>query len=260
VSALAGAGLRGPRLVAPALVLATLTAWEALARGGAISPLFFPPPSAVAVRLAGLLAGGELFAHLRATLGRVALGFALGAVAGLPLGLLMGWSARIRAALDPLVAAVHPMPKVAMLPLLMLLLGIGEAPKVAVVAMATFFPLVINATAGVRQIGAIYFEVADSYRADRLKVLSRIVLPGSLPFVLAGTRLALNAALLITVAVELVAAPRGLGHLVWLAWQTLRTEDLYAALVVTALLGVALNGLLTGLSALLVPWQEERIQ
>jgi NitT/TauT family transport system permease protein len=254
--ALAGA----ERWFAPAVALLLVGGWEAAARAGAVSALFFPAPSFVLSRIASLTASGELLAHLLATLQRVGLGFLLGALAGLPLGLLMGWSPRVRRAVDPLVAALHPMPKVAIMPLLMLLLGLGEAPKLAVVATATFFPFVVNASAGVRQIGHAYFEVAESYGASPLRIFRRIVLPGSLPFVLAGARLALNTSLLLTIAVELISATRGLGRLVWLSWQTMRTEDLYATIVVMAALGVAMNLSLAGAAALFVPWQRERLR
>jgi NitT/TauT family transport system permease protein len=175
-------------------------------------------------------------------------------VPALFLGLLMGFSAKVRAAVDPLVAAAHSIPKIAVLPILMILLGIGEAPKIAVVAAAAFFPILINTMAGVRQISPIHFEVAHSYGASAPRIFWRVLVPGSLPQILSGTRLALNGALLITIALEIVAARNGLGAAIWLAWQTLRVEELFAALAVASFLGVTFNATLVRLERRLVPW------
>lgn len=243
----------------PALIVASaLIAWEWSVRSGRLSALFFPAPSTVVLTIVRLLMSGELAVHVRATLVRVTLGFALGGVPGLALGLAMGWSRSLRAALDPLVAAVHPLPKIAVLPLIMIIFGIGESSKVVVVAVGTFFPMLINSMAGVRQISPIHFEVAENYGATPFKVLTRVILPGSLPLVLTGARLALNIALLLTIAVELVSAREGLGEMIWFAWQTLRTEELYASLAVIGALGVGFNLLLQFLAKRLVPWHLER--
>ena len=127
-----------------------------------------------------------------------------------------------------------------------------------VVAVGVFFPMLINTMAGVRQISLIHFEVAQNYGASLFKVFTRVVVPGSLPLVLTGARLALNIALLLTIAVEMVAAQEGLGEMIWFAWETLRTEELYASLIVIAALGISFNFLLQRLRARLVPWQVER--
>jgi NitT/TauT family transport system permease protein len=118
--------------------------------------------------------------------------------------------------------------------------------------------MLIGAMEGVRQISPIHFEVARNCGASPAKVLARVVLPGSLPMLLAGARLALNTALLLAIAVELVLTKNGLGAMIWMAWQTLRVDRLYAALVAIAALGVAFNAILQRLSSTLVPWQEER--
>ena len=241
-----------------AVVLLPLAGWEWLVRSARVSPLFFPAPSAIALTLLQLLKSDKLAINLAATLSRVFLGFVLGAVPGLILGLIMGWSHRLRVFIDPFIAAAHPVPKIALLPLIMIIFGVGESSKVAIVGMAAFFPMLINAMAGVRQISLIHFEVAENYGASLIKVFTRVVVPGSLPLVLTGARLALNAALLLTIAVELLTAQKGLGVMVWFAWQTLRTEELYASVAVTAALGISFNLLLQRLAVHLVPWQVER--
>ncbi len=236
------------------VVAVLLALWELWARAAASASILFPAPSVVGAVILRQGRNGELFRTTGATLLRLASGFVLGGVPALLLGLAMGFSPRVRAAVDPLVAAAHAIPKIAVLPILMILLGLGEAPKIAVVAAAAFFPLLISTMAGVRQISPLHFEVAHAYGASAPRVFWRVLVPGSLPQILSGVRLAFNAALLITVALEIVAARNGLGATIWLAWQTMRVEELYASLAVTSLLGVGFNGVLALVGRRLVPW------
>lgn len=232
-----------------------LVVWEWLVRSGTIPALFWPAPTSVARAFVKLVVTGRLAANVTATLLRVLAGCLLGGVPGLALGLLLGWSPRLRTLLDPVVAALHAVPKVTLLPLVMLLFGIGETSKVLVVALSAFFPLLVNTVAGVLEIHPLHFEVARNYGAGPRLILTRVILPGSLPLVLAGVRLAVNTALLISIAVELVAAQTGLGAQIWLAWQTLRVAELYASLMVTAAVGMFLNWGLQRLAARLAPWK-----
>ena len=245
-------------VLAPIIIATVLIVWEALWRTGTVSSLFFPGPSHIARTLGHLVREGELARSLAATVRRVALGFALGAGPALVLGLAMGRSRALRSVVDPLIASVHPVPKIAILPLIMLLFGMGEVSKVVLVALGAFFPVLINTVAGVKQISPIHFDVAENYGAGRFKIFSRVLLPGNLPMILAGMRLAVNIALLLTIAAEMRFAEQGLGLIVWSAWETLRTEELYAGLAVIAVFGVGLNLTLQSLTRRLVPWQVQR--
>jgi len=240
------------------LIVVLLLLWEAGARAGVVSALFFPAPSTIARSFARMLAEGTLQSNITASLGRIVLGVLLGGVPGILLGLLLGWSRRLRSVVDPLIAAAHPVPKIAILPLIMLIFGVDEAPKVVVAATGAFFPIVINTMAGVRQIHPIHFEVAKNYGATRLKVFSRVVLPGSLPLILTGLLLALNVTLLLTISVEMVSSHTGLGALIWASWETMRVEELYVSLMIITLFGVGVNFAVQRLTKLLVPWQTER--
>lgn len=240
-----------------ALPVILLVAWEWGSRVGLVSPMFFPAPTTIAGTLVSLAASGRLGTDLGATLGRVAIGLSIGVGLGLPLGLLMGWKPRLRVLVDPMVAATHALPKIAMYPILMVLFGIGDGSRVALIALGAFFPMLINAMSGVRQIEPRFFEVAESYGAHGWRILAEVVWPGSLPFVLAGLRLALNGALLLGIAAELLTAREGLGGMIWMAWQTFRTEEMYAALFVTGLLGVAFNGLTNLMVRKLAPWRPQ---
>ena len=242
----------------PALVtVVVLIAWEAGVRAGILKALFFPAPTTIIRTLAKMIANGDLFVDLGATLSRLGQGLLLGSGVGLLVGLVMGWSRPLREVVDPFIAAAHPIPKISILPLVMIVFGIGEASKVVLVAIASFFPTMINTMAGVRQIHPIHFEVAGNFGAGLGKTFTRVLVPGSLPLILTGLRLALNTALVVTIAVELLTAREGLGATIWLAWETLRTEDLYVALLTTALLGISFNQALRFLAQRLIPWQEK---
>ncbi|PKN94149.1 MAG: taurine ABC transporter permease [Chloroflexi bacterium HGW-Chloroflexi-6] len=236
------------------VLLAFTVLWEMLARLGVISKLFFPPPLVIVQTLFKMILSGRLLEHLTVSLGRIGLGIFIGIIFGVPLGIMMGWLPKLRAIFDPLIASLHPIPKIAIFPIILIIFGIGETANIVVIAVSAFFPAVVNSMTGVMHIDPVYFEVAKNYGANRLKTFTRILLPGSLPMVLSGIRLAANTGLLIAIAVELVSAKRGLGVLIWFSWQTLRVEELYATLIVVALLGTLFNVGLKYLSMYLAPW------
>lgn len=237
-------------------VLAIL--WEAAVRMHIVSGLFVTTPSRILLELGRGLWGGPLLGALRATSWRVASGLLIGGVAGALVGLVMGASRRVARLLNPVVAAIHPIPKLALLPLFMVFFGLGEAPKVIVVSAAAFFPMVLSTMAGVRHIASVHFDVARTYGASPRQLITRVVIPGSTPMMLSGLRLAANIAFLSAIAVEMVSAKNGLGAEVWLAWQVLRLDTLFATLVVIAILGVTVNGMLRWVSRRVAPWLSAR--
>lgn len=230
--------------------------WEASVDLGWVKSAFLPSPSTIAGQTISLTASGELPRNLSVTLGRMFAGLFAGSIAGLIVGLAMGWSKTIRAMLDPLVSLIYPLPKIALLPLIILLVGIGEGPIILIIALGAFFPVLVNCVAGVANIDPIYFDVAHNYGASKFKTFTKVVLPGSLPVALAGFRLALGMSLLLAVVVELSIGTKGLGAMLWLSWQTFRIERIYVAIVVIAILGLLLNWLLGLASRRLVPWRE----
>lgn len=239
----------------PLVIVGALTLWEVLVRLHLLSPLYFPPPSAVGRRLWQLFADGTYTAHGRVTLSRIGVGLLAGTSLGFLLGVAMGRSGALRRIVDPIVGAVYPIPKIAILPLVMIFLGIGESSKVFVIALGAFFPMLISTLTGVLHIPSIYFEVAQTYGSGPLGLLRRVIIPASLPAVLGGFRIALNSVIHITIAVEIVSAITGLGSLVWFSWETLDVEKLYATLTVIAVLGVVTTHGVNRLSQKLVPWR-----
>ena len=241
------------RLAAPVLVLVGLLVWEWGVANGIISALFFPAPTKIASALIKLAQNG-LLQDVGFTLSSMFLGLLIGGSVGVILGLLMGWSESVRMVAEPFVAGLHPMPKSALLPLLLILMGIGDPPRITLVALASFFPLLINTMSSVRSIEPVYLEAAINYGARGIRLFVRIILPASLPGILSGVRIAVNTALTISITTEILMGNHGLGARIWMAWETLRTENLYAILIVIAAVGLAGNWLLRHLTLWLMPW------
>lgn len=239
------------------ITIAILIAWEIAASQRAISALFFPAPSIIGRTLVRDFSSGVLIEQVALTVGRLLVGFAAGASLGLLLGLLMGWSPRIRRVIQPFVSAIQPLPKISVLPLIMVIFGIGETSRYIVVAMGTFFPVLINTITGVREIAPLHIEVAQSYGASRRLLFRRVILPGALPIILSGIVLGMNMALTITLVTEILNAQKGLGAMIWMAWQTFRTEELYAALIVIGTLGLLIHHTVSLITRQLMPWQRK---
>jgi len=230
--------------------------WELAVDLRWINSAFVVSPSKIVTTAIDLLRSGELLDHISITLARMFAGFFAGSVAGLLLGLVMGWSKTVRAVFNPIVSVIYPMPKIALLPLIMLLIGIGEAPIILIVTLGAFFPVLVNTIAGVANIDPIFLDAAKNYGVGRFKTFSRVLLPGSLPMAFAGFRLALGIALLLTVVVELSIATKGLGAMLWLSWETLRVDRIYVAIAAIAALASILKPLLELTRRRLTPWQE----
>ena len=240
------------------LPLASLTGilllWELCGRLGLLNPLFFPVPSLICIAFFDMLADGEIQANLSVTLLRVFVGFLIGTVSGLFVGLCMGASEKVRLFLDPVVAATYPIPKLAIFPLLMIIFGIGELSKIMAIAIGCFFIVVLNTMAGVRNINKVYFEVAKNYGASRIQVFSRVMLPASLPMIFTGIRLALGMSLIIVVGVEFLSANHGIGAMIWYAWETFDIEKLYVGIAICAALGLLFTLMLKKLEEYIIPW------
>jgi NitT/TauT family transport system permease protein len=204
------------------------------------------------------IASGEIGVHIAATLRRVVGGLLFGGVSGVAMGILMGTMPRLRAIADPFVAAIHPLPKIAILPVVMAVMGLGDSSRITVVALAVFFPMMINTLVGVTQINQTHLDVARNYGASGWKLFTRVIWPASLPMVLAGFRIALNLALLLTISIEIASASVGLGSLIWMSWEVLRIDVLYSTLFVIMALGIVSNVIFRAVSYRLVPWAGER--
>ncbi len=243
------------RLIRIASPIALLLLWELVVRAHLLDPVFFPAPSSILETFYEFARSGELVSNSWITLQRVVIGLAIGAVPGVAIGLIMGANKWFAAALDPIVALLYPVPKIAILPLVLLIFGVGEESKHALVAIGVFFIMVINTESGVRQIDAIYLDVARAFRIRPLSFYLRVMLPGALPSIFTGLRLSIGVAVVLAVAAEFSAAKSGLGYTIWNGWQTLQVEKMYVALVLVSVMGFALTLLAEYGERLSLPWR-----
>jgi NitT/TauT family transport system permease protein len=232
-----------------------LVLWELLTRTGWIPPLFLPSPLAVLGSGLEMLRSGELTTHVVTSLERIALGFGLGALAGVAVGLAVGVFGVLEAIGNPIIAATFPVPKIALLPLLILWLGIGEASKVAVITLGVFFPMAINTYTGVRHADPLLIRAAVSFGAGRWSLIRKVMLPSALPMVFAGLKLGAGTSLLLLVAAEMIAASSGIGFLVLNAQNLMETTRLMVGIVLLSLLGLASHWLLSRLERVAIPWK-----
>lgn len=243
------------RLISVASPFAILVIWELLSRFGLLDVRFFSRPSLIAGAFAALTASGELPAHVLVSLLRVLGGFVAGSVPGILVGLTMGLFAPVRAALEPIVLALYPIPKIALLPLIMLVFGPGETFKVVTIGLGCFFLVVVNTMAGVLQIDPIYLDVARNYGAGRRDVYLTVALPGALPMIMAGLKLALGVSLLLIVAAEMIGADSGIGFLIWTSYQVFDLDQMYVGLIVMMFLGALSNFVMNEVEKRVVPWK-----
>ena len=180
--------------------------------------------------------------------------------AGIPAvvcGLLMAMFRPVRMAIDPLIAALFPIPKIALMPLLLLALGFGEASKIALVAIAVFFPVCVNTYVGASNIEKIYWDVAKNYGASQTVMFTRIVFFGALPTIFAGIRIALAVSFIVLVAAEFVATKSGIGYLIWNSWELLQVDIMFVGIVTIGILGLITSALLQELERIVIPWKAE---
>ena len=234
-----------------------LLVWELLIRAGFGDRRFIPAPSDIAVRFWQLTLNGELAMHTAATLWRVLAGFVIGAVPAIAVGLLMAMFRPVRIFFDPLVAALMPIPKVALMPLLLLAFGFGDASKIALVATAVFFPVIVNTYAGAANIERIYWDVAKNYGASTYVMFTRVVFFGALPLIFAGLRIALAVSFVVLVAAEFVASKTGIGYLIWNSWELLQVDYMFVGIVVIGILGLITAVLFQEIERKLIPWKAE---
>ena len=251
------AARRRDRILSVASPLGLLLAWELAAQSGLIDVRFFPAPSAIIRKLVEMARSGELTENVLISLQRIVLGFLLGGVPAIVIGIAMGIWRPVRALVDPLIVATYPIPKSSLLPLILLIFGLGEMSKVMMVAIGVFYPMAINATAGVLQINQIYLDVGKSFKASPWDTFRTIALPGALPFIMTGAKLGAGLALILIAIAEMVGAKSGIGYMIWSAWETFAVAKMYVGLFVIALIGFAISLLLNEVERWVIRWKAD---
>lgn len=252
--------LRWPRASWRAWLLPVLlcVALEGAVRIGWLAEHQMPAPSSVALTL-WQLAQGELWRHVAASLARVAAGFFIGSALALLIGTWVGLSRRAEAYLEPTFQALRAIPSLAWVPLLLLWLGIDEAPKIVLIALGAFFPVYLSLVAGVRNVDRKWVELGQLYHLSSFSLVRRILLPAALPSLFIGLRGALSLSWMFLVAAELIAATRGLGYLLSDGRETSRPDIVIAAILVLAMLGKLSDGLLKALEHRALAWRDNFI-
>ncbi len=239
-----------------------LAIWWAVTALQLISPLFLPSPWQVLQKLL-TIAGPQgfmdatLWQHLAASLTRIAIALVLAAIVGVPVGIAMGLSPTVHGILDPLIELYRPVPPLAWLPLVIIWFGIGETPKILLIYLAIFAPVVMSTLAGVKSAQQVRIRAAQSLGASRAQVLWLVILPGALPEILTGLRIGLGVGWSTLVAAELIAATRGLGFMVQSAGEFLATDVVLAGIAVIAIIAFVLELGLRALQRRLTPWHGE---
>ncbi len=235
-------------LVAP---LAILVLWEAAGRVGRL-PDYLPPPSSVAKGLVELTRTGEIFTQTGASLLRAIAGFAIGGAAGVLLGLVAGSSRLVRDLLEPAIVALNPIPKIAFLPIFVIVFGLGHGSKIAIIALSVFFPVFVASLEGLLRVPKHLIWVARSMGAGAFRLFVSVGLPASLPSIFSGLRIGLALSFIVLFAAELMGGNSGLGYLITTAESGVRFDLMLAAIAVIAIIGFAADrALLRARAALL---------
>jgi NitT/TauT family transport system permease protein/sulfonate transport system permease protein len=221
---------------------------------GVVDRRFWPAPTDIFSAAVDMIREGNLQDALLATMRRIAIGYTVGCASGIVIGLLLGAIRPVRVAFEPIIHALYTVPKLALLPLLLLAFGLGEQPVIILIAVTVFFVVAISTTAAVLGVSEAYLETAKSFGGNRLQILWDVVVPAALPTIIVSLRLAAGIALLVVVGVEFVQGSNGLGFLIWNSWQLFLAPRMYVGIVIVAVLGVIFQSLIVALAHRLAPW------
>jgi NitT/TauT family transport system permease protein len=244
-------------LLGSGAMLLFLALWELIPWLGLVKPLFTSSPSRIFVAAQWLFANGlwyDIWVSTRAFM----LGFGLAIVAGIPIGVGLGWSRRLRALFEPFVVVLYTVPRVALLPLIILWLGIGIGSKVGIVFLGAVFPIIINVMSGIRTADETLLKCGRAFGATNRQLMLTIAVPGSIPFMITGMRLGASRALVGIVVGELVASSAGIGHMMSRAGATFQTDKVFVGVILLAIFGLVLSKSLGALEARVDSWRPRR--
>jgi NitT/TauT family transport system permease protein len=229
--------------------------WQLAGSAGWVNPLFLPAPSAIALAIYKLAISGALWHHVSVSVMRIGTGWILGTITGVIVGFAIGLSSLARGVGITFISALFPIPKIALLPLLILWLGIGEEPKIATIALGVFFSTAISVYSGVDSVPRNLIRMAQSFNVPFETIVRRVIWPGALPSILAGFRITASVALLLVVSAEMIGAEFGIGAFVLQAGNLMQTDQLLAGVVILSLFGLAVGRLINLLETRLLHWR-----
>ena len=238
------------------LVFLCALAWEVLSQAGALDQYYFPPVTKIFSALWEMTLQGDLWINLRSSVYRMFAGFLIAASISLPLGILMGASPFSRNLFGMAVEFLRPIPSVAIIPIIILLVGVGDSMNITSIAYASTWPLLINTIEGISSVETLFVSSARSFQVSSTRIMFTVMLPSALPQILSGMRISFAMALALTVLSEMVVSTHGLGHSILDAQNTLDTPAMYAGILVVALLGLLINVGFNWMADLAFPWIE----
>lgn len=242
------------KLMSPLLLLMI---WELITRQGWIPAWFLPVPTEVFQTLLDMVISGELLHHAAISLGRAISGYAIAALVGVGLGLLIAWSRIVEDFFDPLIELIRPLSTFALIPIFFLWFGIGNTSKIMIIFKSCFFPIVLNTIAGIKGVDKKLIMAARSLGADGRQMWTRVLLPSAMPMIITGMRISTAIAMMALVGVEMLSSDSGLGFLVIDAQRTFDTERVFAGIVVLAFIGFSLDRLARKIQARILSWHHE---
>lgn len=236
------------------VLVAALALWEIASRTRVVDPIFLPAPSSIVLCLYQLLGTTSLWASVGTTVYRFLVGYFLGCAIAIPLGILMGISRRVYLALEPLVEMLRPIPVSALIPVALLLLGLGDSMVFAIVAVAVIWPVLINTVDGVRGVDPMLIDTGRVFGLDRKGLVRKVILPACLPSVFTGMRISLATSLVLVIVIEMIIAGHGLGTRLIDAERTFRFREMYGIIVLVGVLGYSVNRVFLAGSRSLIGW------
>jgi ABC-type nitrate/sulfonate/bicarbonate transport system permease component len=252
-----GGGFRPVRVRFVGLLVfaAILVLWEAGSQSGVISNLVLPAPSEAFEAFRQLVETGQLWRHLGASLQRLVIGWTLGMSLGVAVGLMIGLFSLARAGLMPMVSALFPIPKIALLPLFVIWFGIGEGSKVATILFGSFFPTVIATSGGVDNVDRSLVRMGQSFGLSWWSIVRKIILPGAMPAILSGARISASIAIILLVAAEMIGAEYGVGAFILMAGSLFATDQLLAGVAILSAMGLIVGWLIGRAERWLLRWR-----
>jgi ABC-type nitrate/sulfonate/bicarbonate transport system permease component len=237
-------------------VFFVVAAWELLLTYiFPVNPFFFTKPSLIAAAFKEQIQGAKLWHDLAVSSQAFIWGFSFAVIVGIPVGLVMGWRRRVEYSLDPFLTALYASPLVALAPLFIIVFGVGVLGKAALVFLLAVFPFVFNAFAGVKSTDALLINVIRSYGGTEKDLYLKVILPGTMPYIIAGARLAIGRGLVGIIVGEFYAASEGIGFAITQAGDTYRLPDMFVGIIILSLIAVGLTELMRKLELMVAPWR-----
>lgn len=237
-------------------IAAFLALWEIAPRAGLTDSTFLPPFSAVVNTWWELLRSGDLIDHAKASLTRSFSGFSLALAFSIPVGLAIGWWHKVAQLLNPLLELFRNTAALALLPVFIMLLGLGETSKIAIVFYACVFPLLLNTISGVRNVDPLLIKSGRSMGLSSIQLFRKIIIPASIPTIFVGVRQAASASILVLVAAEMVGAKEGLGYMIQYTQFSFQIKEMFAGIITISVIGLVLNYLLVFAERRLMVWKQ----